>query len=130
MGSNRMFVPIRGLYEPGLGIPMKNDTVAWIPLVDFYEIEKGYVLNAELPGVERSDIKIELSGDEVTIKGERCYRNDTQCAKESFSRLEGHRGKFHRTFLLPHPVDRDSIQVNLQNGVLNLVFSKISKKND
>lgn len=106
---------------------MKNDTVAWIPLVDFYEIERGYVLNAELPGVERSDIKIELSGDKVTIKGERRDRNDTKCAKESFSRLEGHRGKFHRTFPLPQPVDKDSILVNLQNGVLNLVLSKGSK---
>jgi len=106
---------------------MIDDPVIWTPIMDFYELDSNYVLNAEVPGVERSDIKIQLSGSELIIRGER--RIDAVCAKEQYHRLEGHRGKFLRTFSLPEPVDGKRMQIKLEDGILNVVLPKISIKN-
>jgi HSP20 family protein len=104
---------------------MINEAVTWIPPVDVYEIDDNYVLHAELPGVEPGDIKMEFSGSEFTIKGER--QLDTLCPKESYQRLEMQRGRFHRTFSLPDPVDKNRIQWELKDGVLHVVLPKSSQ---
>jgi HSP20 family protein len=101
-----------------------DDAITWVPSMDIYEIDDNYILNAELPGVESRDIRIEFSGLEFTIRGER--RLDTACAEESYHRLEGHRGRFHRTFSLPEPVDSSRIQLELKEGVLHVVLPKSS----
>jgi len=101
---------------------MVEDAAPWVPPMDIFEIDDNYILNAELPGVARGDIKIELSGLELTIRGER--REDTVCTNESYHRLEGHRGRFHRTFSLPEPIDRSRIQLDLKEGVLHVVLPK------
>jgi HSP20 family protein len=105
---------------------MVDEAVTWVPPMDVYEIDDNYVLNAELPGVDRSDIKIDFSGLEVTIRGRR--RADADCGHEHYHRLEGHRGRFHRTFSLPEPVDRGRIQVDLKDGVLRVVLPKAGKQ--
>jgi HSP20 family protein len=106
---------------------MKN-TVTWVPPMDVYERDDNYVLDAELPGVEQGDIKMEFSGLEFTIKGER--HPDVPCSKESYHRLEGHRGRFHRTFSLPKPVDRNRMQWELKDGVLHVVLPKSGRAKD
>ena len=101
---------------------MNDETVTWVPQMDVYEMDDNYVLNAELPGVERRDIKIEFSGLELTVRGE--VKVKTDCCDECYDRLEGHRGRFHRTFSLPEPVDRSRVQVDLKDGILNVVLPK------
>jgi HSP20 family protein len=90
--------------------------------MDVYEMDDNYVLNAELPGVERRDIQVEFSGLEFTVRGERKF--DKVCARESYQRLEGRRGKFQRTFSLPEPVDSRQMQLELRKGVLRIVLPK------
>lgn len=101
-----------------------DETVTWVPPMDVYEMDDNYILSAELPGVDRRDIKIEFSGLEVTIRGER--KSDSDCGNESYNRLEGHRGRFHRTISLPEPVDRSRIEVDLEHGILHIVLPKSS----
>jgi HSP20 family protein len=101
---------------------MIKNAVAWVPPMDVYENGDNYVLYAELPGVERDDIKMEFSGLEFTIKGKRHL--DTLCSRESYHRLEGHRGRFHRTFSLPEPVDSNRMEWELKDGVLHVVLPK------
>jgi len=107
---------------------MLEQTAPWVPSMDVFEIDNNYVLNAELPGVSRRDITIEFSGLEFTIRGER--RLDRACTKESYQRLEGHRGRFHRTFSLPEPVDSRRIQLDLKEGVLHVVLPKAGGTKD
>jgi len=102
---------------------MVDDTATWIPPTDIYEIDDCYVLNAELSGVEGRDIKVEFSGLKFTILGER--RLNPVCTKENYQRLEGHRGKFHRTFSLPEPVDSRYLQMEFNEGVLHVVLPKL-----
>jgi HSP20 family protein len=95
---------------------------AWAPPVDVYEAEGQYVLNAEVPGVAAKDMRIEVSGCEVAIRGERRY--DAVCSEESYYRLEAIRGRFHRTFSLPEPLDPHTIRAELLDGVLRVVIPK------
>jgi len=107
---------------------MANDSFTWIPTMDVYEIDNDYILNAELPGVECCDIEVEFSGLEFTVRGER--RFDSVCAIEKYQRLEGHRGKFQRTFSLPEPVDSKRMQLELRKGILRIQLPKagVAKK--
>jgi HSP20 family molecular chaperone IbpA len=57
------------------------------------------------------------------IRGER--RFDLNCANENYQRLEGQRGKFHRTFSLLEAVDSSRIQLELENGLLHVVLPKV-----
>ena len=102
------------------------EAVTWVPSMDVYEIDNDYIVDAELPGVERGDIKIEFSGLDVTIRGERRFPAD--CDNESYRQLEGHRGRFRRRFSLPEPVDRSRVRVELKNGVLHLVLPKSGRQ--
>ena len=101
---------------------MIDETITWVPPMDVFEIDDNYVLNAELPGVDCRDVKIEFSGLEVTIRGKRKVEAD--CRHESYHRLEGHRGRFHRTFSLPEPIDRSRVEMDLKDGVLHIVLPK------
>ncbi len=101
---------------------MKTANITWMPPMDLYELDNDYILNAELPGVERRYIQTRLSGLEFTVWGERKF--DPVCAKENYHRLEGRRGKFQRTFSLPEPVDGKHMQLELKNGVLRIVLPK------
>lgn len=103
---------------------MIDKTVAWIPTMDVYEMEKDYIVNAELAGIESSDIQMEFSTSEFTLKGERSFGTVCACAKESYDRLELHRGRFQRTLPFPERVDRDRIQWQLKDGVLHVVIPK------
>lgn len=104
---------------------MADEAVTWVPPTDVYEMDENYVLNAELPGVDLADLKIDFSGAEVTIRGNR--RADVDCGDEHYHRLEGHRGRFHRSFSLPEPVDRKRVEIKLKDGVLRIVLPKAGK---
>ena len=104
---------------------LSGESFSWIPPVDIYETDDHYILNAEVPGVAGKDIHVEVSGSDLIIRGER--RTDTVCPEESYQRLEGMRGQFHRTFSLPEPLDGDHIRASLKDGVLNLVIPKSCK---
>jgi HSP20 family protein len=99
------------------------DAISWIPPVDIYETDDSYILTAELPGVEQPDIKIEVTGSELTIRGER--RFVPPCAAENYHRLETVRGRFMRTFTLPDKLDSDAITAGLKDGVLEVRLPKV-----
>jgi len=99
------------------------DAVSWIPPVDIYETDDSYFLTAELPGVEQPDIRIEVTGSELTIRGER--RFSPPCAEENYHRLETVRGRFHRTFTLPDELNSEAITANLKDGILEVRLPKV-----
>jgi HSP20 family protein len=101
---------------------MANDSFTWLPPTDVYEIDNNYILNAEIPGVERCDIEVEFSGFEFTVRGERKF--DSVCGKDKYQRLEGHRGRFQRTVSLPEPVDSKRMELELRKGILRIVLPK------
>src|SRR5215510_1323166 len=79
-----------------------TDAPGWIPPVDLYETADGFVLTAELPGLAREQIEVQVEHDRITIRGERSSRHSHG---EQYHRVERGHGRFSRAFALPEPVD-------------------------
>jgi HSP20 family protein len=103
-----------------MGENLGEDSLSWVPPVDIYETDSQYVLNAELPGVDAEDVVVEVGGTEVSIRGERRH----VCSSESYHRLEGVRGPFHRSFSLPEPLNAAEVTATLKDGLLQVRLSK------
>jgi HSP20 family protein len=96
------------------GWPSQAEAGGWSPLVDIEEADDAYVVEAELPGVKREDVNIELVGNELTIKGEIKQRE----RKGALRRQTRRTGRFEYRVALPNHVDGDKIDANLKDGVL------------
>jgi HSP20 family protein len=100
-------------------LPMRGE---WMPAVDVSETKDSLIVKAEIPGMEPKDIDISLSGDLLTIKGER--KQKTEEKKENFHRIETRHGAFSRTIRVPVSVDSDKIEASYDKGVLQVVLPK------
>lgn len=90
--------------------------------VDIYEKNDIIVIAAELPGVEKEDISIDVKGKRVTLGGER--KSDTEIKEENRYRSERRYGKFERTFSLPFEVNGDAVTATFDQGILKLEIPK------
>jgi HSP20 family protein len=111
--------PIRDL----LAIQQRLDRFApapsgWIPPIDVHETADEYVITAELPGLRRNDVQIQVRDGRIEISGQRPER-DVPC--EQYHRVERGHGSFSRTFELPLPVNADHVTADLRDGVLTVV---------
>jgi len=97
-------------------------TRVWAPAVDIYEDQNEIVVKAELPGLKQEDIDIELTGDTLTLKGERKFE-DTQ-RKENYVRVERAYGGFQRSFTIGVPVQQDAVKASYKDGVLEVRLPK------
>lgn len=101
--------------------PFSPGPAGWVPAVDLHETADDYVVTAELPGLARDDIEIELHDGRLTVSGVRRER-DVPC--EQYHRVERGHGSFTRTFQLPIPVDADRVAADLRDGVLTITCPK------
>jgi len=95
---------------------------AWAPVVDIAETQNEVVLRAELPGLKQEDIDIELTGDTLTLRGERKFENEER--KDNFVRVERSYGRFQRSFTLGVPVQNDQVSATYRDGVLEIHLPK------
>ena len=95
----------------------------WSPVVDIKETEGEYLVNAELPGVKKEDIKISLDEGVLTLQGER--RIEKEEKGEKTHRLERFYGNFCRSFTLPEYADASAIRAESQEGVLKVHIPKM-----
>ena len=99
---------------------------AWTPAVDIYETENSTVIQAELAGVKREDVSIELKDNVITLKGERSANKNVR--EENYYRRERSYGKFHRAFSLPVAVNPDQVKATFKEGVLVVEIPKSEEK--
>jgi HSP20 family protein len=97
-------------------------TSTWVPPVDVYETDEGFVLKAELPGVQKDHLHIEVHDRTLTIRGER--KPETEIPEDRYHRRERSYGSFQRVFTLPTPVDAEKVQANVHDGELELRLPK------
>jgi len=111
------------------------ESAVWRPVVDVHEDENRYIIDAELPGLTREDVKISFQDGTLTISGERNYQyekknpsngnNGENGAKEkNCHRMERFYGKFYRSFSFPTAVNPDAINARFENGVLIVTIPK------
>jgi HSP20 family protein len=92
---------------------------AWMPPVDIYQNgQNEIVLRAELPGLKRDDIKLNVENSTLTLSGER--RLDHEVKEEHFHRVERSYGSFTRSFTLPNTVATDKVTAEYKDGVLTV----------
>jgi HSP20 family protein len=94
----------------------------WAPAVDIYETPESVVMKAELPGLGREDIEIQIRDHTLTLKGERRFAKDVQ--QENYLRIERAYGAFQRSFTLPATIQQDKIRAVFRDGVLELTLPK------
>lgn len=95
---------------------------AWAPPVDIYETQAGFVLTAEVPGVQSSEIDIKVVEGTLILRGERRWEQDLP--GEKIHRLESSYGKFERTFNLSERIDAANISAEIERGVLKVLLPK------
>lgn len=102
----------------------------WSPSVDISETENELVVKAELPGLEANDITVDLSGDILTIKGEK--KKESEEKSEHHHYKERYFGSFQRSFKIPVSVRTEDVEATFDKGVLEVVFPKTeeSKKKE
>jgi len=98
----------------------------WRPVVDVRETDKDIIVHAELPGLKKDDININIEDNVLTLSGERSHTEKTE--NERYHRIERSYGKFQRSFALPENTDPSTIQANFENGVLELTVPKSAPK--
>ena len=77
----------------------------WTPAVDIYETPEAIVMKAELPGLTREDIGIQIRDNTLTLKGERRFAKEAD--EETYLRIERVYGSFQRSFTLPASIQRE-----------------------
>lgn len=103
----------------------KNEAVSlgnWHPMVDIYDDNDKVVIKAELPGVDKKDISIDLKDRVLTLKGERSVDNEVQ--EDRYYRRERTYGRFERSFSLPAGLDPVKIKADYRDGVLKIEVPK------
>jgi HSP20 family protein len=93
----------------------------WVPPVDLVEHDTAYVLTAEVPGMTREQIVLEVSDRDVTIRGTRPAET---CCPERYDQLERGQGPFSRAFQLPGAIDADAVTAELADGILTVTLPK------
>jgi HSP20 family protein len=94
----------------------------WVPAMDLAETDEQLVLRADLPGLDRDDIEIEVKDNVLTISGER--KAEHQRSGEGFHRIERSFGRFSRSLGLPRGIDATSVTASFENGVLEVRMPK------
>lgn len=94
----------------------------WAPVVDVFENKNEIVLQAELPGLKKDEIDIQLTGDTLTLAGERKLEQIRH--GEQFQRVERQYGRWQRQFQIGVPIDAAKIAANYQDGVLTVRLPK------
>lgn len=121
--------PIDSLFERmmgGIGGSSRGQSLMQAPATDVVEGEKEIRVMAEMPGLARKDIEIDVENNLLTIRGEK--REEREEGQEGTWHLSERRyGTFSRSFVLPRDVEADNIGANFENGVLTVSIPKSEK---
>jgi HSP20 family protein len=98
--------------------PEDRGAGAWWPAMEVTEKDGKMLVRADLPGIDKNDVKVELTDGNITISGERKREHEEE--KEGFHRSERSYGSFCRSISLPEGVNADQVQAQFKDGVLEV----------
>ncbi|MBK9577298.1 MAG: Hsp20/alpha crystallin family protein [Fibrobacteres bacterium] len=97
--------------------PAAPTQVSFRPSVDVIQVEDGFQLRAELPGVSKDSVQVELKDQTLSIAGEKSAPSPNT---PGYRYSEIHYGKFQRRFHLAESIDRDRLEAKFENGILDI----------
>ena len=128
LGSSRRWDPIRD-FERQVGrlFQTLQNPSAWTvarpyPTLNLYEMERAFVLTAEVPGMDAGSLDLSLTGDTLTLRGER--KRPEGVVEESYRRQERPFGKWARSVTLPGAVDGENVAAQYAHGILTVTLPK------
>ena len=92
----------------------------WTPAMDLCETAEAYILTAELPGVARDQVRIEIRDGKLTLQG----RREARVSCEQYHQVERGHGEFCRSVVLPLAVDAAHIAAEMRDGILTITVPK------
>ena len=107
------------LSSPGRG-PAITDWEQWTPDIDVFQRHDQFVVRADLPGLRKEDIKVEVTDDTITVQGER--RHEGEDERSGIYRSERSYGSFHRMIQLPQGTMTDQAKASFKDGVLEITM--------
>ena len=108
--------------ELSRGVAGSGAVTGFLPSFEVKETKDAYVFKADLPGVKQEDLNISLTGNRLTISGQR--HEETKNEADTHFVYERGFGSFSRSFSLPEGIDAEHVQADLKDGVLNVVVPK------
>ena len=94
----------------------------WMPAVDMHETKENLVMRLEVPGVQEKDVTVSITGDLLSVKGERRWEDEGKDQK--FLHVERLYGQFERLIQLPMAVQTDKVKAVYRDGVLEITLPK------
>ena len=98
---------------------------AWVPAINLEETEDSYVVQAELPGLKKNEIKVAITEDSITISGERKIAKEEK--GKTYHRVEIAYGKFQRMLPLPGEIIPEKAKATYKDGILTIKLPKSEK---
>lgn len=105
---------IGAIVEEILGKESFDKGAIWKPLIDLIELDEKFIISAEIPGMDKKDIKINFNEGTLELSGERKRFTDDK----RYFRSECYYGPFRRSLKIPGEIQQDKITANYQNGIL------------
>ena len=99
-----------------------NAIANWVPAVDIVEEKDRFVLRADVPGVEPTDIDVSMDAGVLTVSGVR--HAEERSEEDGIKRYERSTGRFLRRFTLPETADAEGITASSKNGILEVSIPK------
>ncbi len=103
---------------------LTREPLAYAPRMDVYEKDNVIFIKAELPGLKKEDVTVEVDGDELTIRGE--AKAEHEVKEEDYYRSERSFGSFYRRMQLPAGVTAEQIEAKLADGVLEVRIPRLA----
>ena len=103
-------------------LPLFPLAQSWTPAVDVNETETEFFLSADMPGLDKKDVSVDIHDGVITIKGERDIDNEK--STDGYRIRERQLGSFNRSFRLPDNVNEDKVAAKFKNGVLTVTLPK------
>jgi HSP20 family protein len=116
------FPALRQMFDVGPAWRSETSLAMSVPAMDFTEDDQAYRLTAELPGLSEKDIEVTVSGDTLTLKGEK--KEEKEEKNKNYYLSERSYGAFQRAITLPDAIDRDRIAAEFSKGVLTVTLPK------
>ena len=97
----------------------------WQPLVDISETDTDIIVKAELPGIDTKDVDVSITGDRLTIKGEKQQEKEEK--EENRYRSERYYGTYERVINLPASIVENKTEATFDKGILTITLPKVEK---
>ncbi len=112
---------INNVFENDWNFPVRSKT-NWSPAVDVKESDNSFTLTADIPGLTKKEVKVNITDGILSISGERKFEDEKESGNYHYR--ERRYGSFSRTFNLPETVNEEDISASFKNGILSIELPK------